>query len=81
MNELLKTKYYNLIKNKDFNSYEKVGSILANIEDMLMNSNYKIAKEELVKLLLPIKEVEIDIYNEIIKDINSGLLYRFHYDI
>ncbi|MDD3304815.1 MAG: hypothetical protein PHT75_01635 [Bacilli bacterium] len=75
MNELLKAKYYSLIKKPDFNQYEKIGKILALIENQIIKSDNSISKEELVKLAEPLKELEGDVYIEIIKDINNGLIY------
>ncbi|MDD2203004.1 MAG: hypothetical protein PHD78_01240 [Bacilli bacterium] len=75
MNELLKAKYYSLIKQPDFNQYEKIGKILALIENQIIKSDNSISKEELVKLAEPLKELEGDVYIEIIKDINNGLIY------
>lgn len=75
MNEMLKVKYYKLINNKDFLNYENVGNVLAMIENKLILSGNAIVASELIELLLPLKESESDVYNEILKDINSGLLY------
>ena len=72
---MLKTKYYKLINNKDFLNYENVGNVLAMIENKLILSGNAIVASELIELLLPLKESESDVYNEILKDINSGLLY------
>lgn len=75
MNELLKTKYYGLIKNKNFIQYEKIGKVLATLENKLIDSQNQISKEQLIEFLLPIKTLEQDVYNEIIKDLNNGLIY------
>ena len=75
MNELLKVKYYKLIKTKDLLHYEKVGNILALIEDQLIMSENTVSKEELVKLLFPLKGNDNDVYEEVVKDINNGQIY------
>lgn len=75
MNELLKAKYYKIINSNDFSQYENVGKILAIIENKLIQSDYTIPPEKLIELLSPLIEFEQDVYQEIIKDINSGLIY------
>lgn len=75
MSELLKAKYYKLIKDKAFLQYEIVGKTLASIESQMIISGNNISKEDLIQLSEPLKELENDVYNEIIKDINSGLIY------
>lgn len=74
MNELLKAKYYKLINIKDFEHYEEVGNVLANIENELIKSNYHISKAELITLAESIKIFEERVYSELIQDINSGLI-------
>ncbi|MFA5407830.1 MAG: hypothetical protein WC343_03565 [Bacilli bacterium] len=75
MNELLKTKYYGLIKSDDYVSYGKIGIVIASIEDQLILSDNTVSKDHLIEILLPIKETENDLYNEMLKDIDSGLIY------
>jgi hypothetical protein len=75
MNELLKAKYYKLINDKDFEHYEIVGKLLAEIEDKLIHSHNSVPKEDLIDIASLIKESEGTVYNELINDINSGLIY------
>ena len=74
MNDLLKAKYYEFIKNKNFDNYEIAGKVFAEIEDKLIKSNGTIEKETLVNLIFPIKEIGIDLYNEMMKDINCLIM-------
>jgi len=75
MNELLKAKYYKLISDKDFEHYELVGKLLAEIENKLIHSHYSVPKKELIDTANLIKDSEGAVYNELINDINSGLIY------
>lgn len=74
MREELKTKYYNLISEPNLQKLIMVGNALATIEDKLIISSYQISREELKEALDFLKTSEIDIYNEIIKDIDNGLI-------
>lgn len=74
MDELLKAKYYKLINTKDFNHYEIVGKVLSEIENMLIQSNNHVAADDLIAIASSLKGSEVDVYDELIKDINGHLL-------
>lgn len=75
MREELKAKYYNLIKEPNLQKLIMVGNALATIEDKLIISSYQISREEIKESIAFLKTSEADVFYEIIKDIDNGLIY------
>ncbi len=74
MNEVLKSKYYGLIENRDYAHYEMVGNALAALENKMICSNNIVAIQDLVNTIAPIQQTESEVYDEIEKDINNGII-------
>jgi hypothetical protein len=76
MNDLLKSKYYNLIHTNDFKHYENVGKILSLIENILIDTNNNVGKGTLIEILKPLEENELSVYQAVLNDINNGVIYE-----